>query len=716
MLTNSFNWSSGVVSSNGLADPAGTVVAVVEPNLAFAQTVSETCAYLGSPIVYTLTVHPSASSLSTAYNVGLSDQLPQFIGATGISPLTMQNVVVTNSAGMDLSSRFTLSNGLLSTTNGSTLMLASNDTLTIIVYGEVLVSSSAGNCSNLAMLTYSSRNGDYTTNSGFNPNPWLTSDQERVYTASNSAVFTLNINGIGGYVYADTNNNGVKDAGEPGVGGVPVSLFGINSLGQFINETTTTAADGSYAFSGLVPGDYDLARATLPSGYFDGRETPGTPFGGSGTNAVISGIAITGCASAAGVNYNFGLVQPNSLGGVVFADLNRNGIMDGTDYPITNVLVTLTGTNDLGVTIDNSAETSTNGSYLFAALRPGTYQITETQPVGYGQGTNAVGTTGGTNSAQDVISRIVLTQNQNGVNYDFGETLASIGNFVWNDVNADGVRQAAERGLGNVMVYVDLNSSGHYMVGDPSAITDTNGYYLITNMLAGNYTVAVATNTLPAGSVETYDLDGTNSPNKVASLLLLAGTNRLDVNFGYRYVSPTLAVLQAGTFRGFATNGGVMLVWNTLSEVDVAYYLVNRQTAAGWETVGYAMALNSPSGGAYNALDESVSGSGDYQYQLVEEQMDGTDSIIGYCDVTVGPILIGLTIEGGNVRLQWSGGMPPYHLYQATTLAPAASGVVPSVAGVSGSSWSELSLPDCQTNTTLVPIGEGQRFYRLSGQ
>src|SRR5262249_14652090 len=55
----------------------------------------------------------------------------------------------------------------------------------------------------------------------------------------------------------------------------------------------------------------------------------------------------------------------------------------------------------------------------------GTYQIAETQPGGYYQGGNTVGTvngtTDGTLAAGDVIGSITLGAGQNGAGYNFGE-------------------------------------------------------------------------------------------------------------------------------------------------------------------------------------------------------------------------------------------------------------------------------------------------------
>jgi hypothetical protein len=57
---------------------------------------------------------------------------------------------------------------------------------------------------------------------------------------------------LGGTVFK---NSGVDD--QP-MGGLTIVLKGTNDAGQTITLTTTTAADGSYSFAGLLPGTYDV--------------------------------------------------------------------------------------------------------------------------------------------------------------------------------------------------------------------------------------------------------------------------------------------------------------------------------------------------------------------------------------------------------------------------------------------------------------------------
>ena len=70
---------------------------------------------------------------------------------------------------------------------------------------------------------------------------------------------------IGDLIWHDTNGNGVKDIGEPGVSGVQVKLF-TNCEGNTLVGTTTSNVNGNYYFNNLAAGDYYL-RVYPPVGY-----------------------------------------------------------------------------------------------------------------------------------------------------------------------------------------------------------------------------------------------------------------------------------------------------------------------------------------------------------------------------------------------------------------------------------------------------------------
>src|SRR5206468_4606235 len=66
-----------------------------------------------------------------------------------------------------------------------------------------------------------------------------------------------------------------------------------------------------------------------------------------------------------------------------------------------------------------SQRTDADGAYVFANLRPGSYTLTESQPAGYGQGINTIGTAGGTQALDQFF--VALAKGVDGVNYNYGE-------------------------------------------------------------------------------------------------------------------------------------------------------------------------------------------------------------------------------------------------------------------------------------------------------
>src|SRR5690606_36882572 len=117
--------------------------------------------------------------------------------------------------------------------------------------------------------------------------------------------------------------------------------------------------------------------------------------------------------------YLFG-VTTGSLSGDVFVDLDGDGIRSIGESGLGGVNVTLTGTTLNGAITPLMATTSGDGSFAFSGLLAGTYTVTETQPAGYLEGTNTVGTAGGT-IVSHAFSAIVLGAGESGTGYLFAK-------------------------------------------------------------------------------------------------------------------------------------------------------------------------------------------------------------------------------------------------------------------------------------------------------
>ena len=66
---------------------------------------------------------------------------------------------------------------------------------------------------------------------------------------------------------------------------------------------------------------------------------------------------------------------------------------------------------------------------------------------------------------------------------------ASISGLVWQDLDGDGLKGAAEPVFSGASVYLDLNDSGVCEATEPLVVTAADGSYAFTNLDAGSYVV-----------------------------------------------------------------------------------------------------------------------------------------------------------------------------------------------------------------------------------
>ncbi len=319
---------------------------------------------------------------------------------------------------------------------------------------------------------------------------------------------------IGDFVWNDLNGDGVQDGGsESGLSGVTVYLD-LNTNGSLDggepNDTTNGA--GAYELTGLLAGTYSVRvdASSVPAGF--------VLTGGPNPVSVTVGT---------GDDYNdadFGYQQQDaSIGDFVWNDLNGDGVQDGGEPALSGVTVFLdlnsNGTLDGG---EPSDSTDGSGAYDITGLPVGIYSVmvdTTTVPTGF---TLAAG-------SNPLSVNLAAGEDFNSADFGFQQQDASIGDFVWNDLNGDGVQDGGETGISGVTVFLDLNTNGSYDGGEPSDVTDANGAYDLTNLPTGTYSVQVNASTLPPGvALSTSALP--------LSVSLAAGEDYNDGDMGYRAV------------------------------------------------------------------------------------------------------------------------------------------------------------------------------------
>jgi hypothetical protein len=233
--------------------------------------------------------------------------------------------------------------------------------------------------------------------------------------STNNNFGEIQATGLSGYVYSDADNDGIKQPGEAGIAGSVISLSGTDDQGNTVSLSATTDTNGFYQFANLRPGSYTL-KQDEPSGFMDGKDTIGSQ-GGTADSDQMTGITLA--SGTNGVNNNFGEIPAASVSGSVYVDAGNTGVKVPGDAPIPNVAIALNGTDDQGNSVALTTTTDANGVYQFANLRPGSYTITETQPAGFQEGHNNVGSLGGTVNGDQFM--LTINAGNHGVNYNFGE-------------------------------------------------------------------------------------------------------------------------------------------------------------------------------------------------------------------------------------------------------------------------------------------------------
>ena len=114
--------------------------------------------------------------------------------------------------------------------------------------------------------------------SSSSPTPLIILDTDEQYLNADFGYYKAGLGSIGDYVWFDTDNDGVQDAGEVGAGSVTLDLYidsdqdGEIDAGEPVIAEAITDGNGNYLFSGLSLEEYYLVKVSDRNGVLDGFE------------------------------------------------------------------------------------------------------------------------------------------------------------------------------------------------------------------------------------------------------------------------------------------------------------------------------------------------------------------------------------------------------------------------------------------------------------
>lgn len=289
----------------------------------------------------------------------------------------------------------------------------------------------------------------------------LTGSQSVTVTAGNttSGVLFGEIPSIAGTVFTDVKGSGNFDSGDPGVAGRTVFVNVDNSgKADGTNPQTTTAADGSFSFTGIAPGTYSVEEV-LPA------------------NVTLSSTAPS-VTVAAGKVVTANLGELPSITGIVFTDNNGNGTFDTGDTALGGhtVIANVDGTGKLDAS-NPSAITDANGNYALTGVPTDKAYLIEDL--------SASGTALASQSVQVTAGQI-----SKNVNLAEAPHNSTISGTVFNDLNVNGKLDAGEPGIAGRTVFLNIDGTGQPDAGNPSTTTDAHGSFTFTGLAPGQYTVS----------------------------------------------------------------------------------------------------------------------------------------------------------------------------------------------------------------------------------
>ncbi len=356
---------------------------------------------------------------------------------------------------------------------------------------------------------------------------------------------------IGGYVFDDQDYDDLQSIYIP-LEGTLVELFEVNPDGSLSDQPVATqvvGADGKYFFDHLAFGteykDYSV-KFTYPDGYIgvdanaDGDGGTSDPAKDSHFDSDVNDFATDASGNVDRTSgyirrirlgqdmitttWDAGARKYSAIGDYVWIDENKNGLQDDDETPVPGVTVVLQSRKDSSSPWEYESYTVTdeNGRYEFhnlessdritkeyrvvfvlsettkiTTLNSGSDSTIDSDAIGtYMPDIVPIVTAGQAFTGGYVTTYIKPGYGEEDMTWDAGivKVFGAIGDYVWYDDDHNGIQDDNEKGVPNVPVILEMNTSGNSRDEDAWVVvgemtTDENGRYLFEGLESGYYRV-----------------------------------------------------------------------------------------------------------------------------------------------------------------------------------------------------------------------------------
>lgn len=338
---------------------------------------------------------------------------------------------------------------------------------------------------------------------------------------------------LGGRVWNDENNDGVRDQNEPGISGVRMELH--NCTDALISETAADS-EGRYTFSQISKGSYYI-KIISPSGYSFGKLNQGSD---DALDSDFKSNGQTDClefeASADNNTVDAALTKTTGADLEVLSAVNKNYVKCGDPFSYT-------------VTVKNKSSLSASAIVLTDILPSGTDFVSSNASNGSYDPVSGKWSLGSLDAGQSSVLTINVSVNCTELNVSSSGLGAAEG---FNVFVLENISQPYSIAQGKVAVGKDASFSSS-TIGEQ--ITDKNKDVLI---VGGNLTFT-------SGSVKNGNVvygGTTNLPQPGVSIT--DGTLRHDNPINFEDAKTSLKNLSL-TLAGIAANGTSQYQWSGLS-------------------------------------------------------------------------------------------------------------------------------------------------------